>query len=830
MRCLPRLVALLTLTFGTSLGGQPISAAERFTLNAHTWDDVMPMGKEADAIYGDIVLRNDRIIVVIGQPLPTRNANMTIKNVGGCVIDLTRSAAPSDQLGAFFPGGRAAHWQGDAVAEERSKARVSYSVRSAGELTMETTYTLTDGSDYLLVETTYINKGQKPVAELPFDEIRADRTFTKSPNGSAEFFWAYDKWFDQAYGFAAEGVRQSAATDGNLTKLVYERDGGVAMAPGESFKLARRIFPATGTAELLGIAGAIAGKSQHEYDIRVRDASGQALAKAEVEIMLNGKAYAATRTDSGGRAVFTAPPAAYTAEARAIGSGSARIDLKPGENLATLPVAGTIVAKITDERGGAIPCKVQLRGVAPTVDPHFGNDSCEHGVHNVYYSHNGQFVQPLEPGKYDVIISYGPEYDAVFTQVEVQRGQLTRLAAHLRRSVDSRGWISADFHSHSSPSGDNTSSQLGRVLNLLCEQIEFAPCTEHNRISTYDPHLQALGAAHLLATCSGMELTGSPLPLNHHNAFPLVMHDRTQDNGAPQPDESPEAQIGRLALWDHRSEKLVQQNHPDIGNLFFDKDGNGEIDKGFAAGLPFIDVIEVHPPSAIFGPPTHVNDGKRYNNTIFNWLQLLNQGLRIPGVVNTDAHYNFHGSGFLRIYVQCPTDNPADVQVLDIVHAAEHGHVIMTSGPFLEVIAKSSSPNGERAAISGDDLLAADGKLTLHVRVQCPNWFDIDRVQVFVNGRPDSKYDFRRATQAKMFADGALKFDQRLPVELMGDAHLVVVAAGGRLGPVMGPDHGNDMPIAVSNPIFVDVDGDGFKPNGDTLDAPLPTKEGKAAK
>ena len=69
------------------------------------------------------------------------------------------------------------------------------------------------------------------------------------------------------------------------------------------------------------------------------------------------------------------------------------------------------------------------------------------------------------------------------------------MEAKLVRSVKTDGWISADFHSHSSPSGDNTSSQLGRVLNLLCEHVEFAPCTEHNRLSTYEPHLKRLGVS-----------------------------------------------------------------------------------------------------------------------------------------------------------------------------------------------------------------------------------------------------------------------------------------------------------------------------------------------
>ncbi len=72
-----------------------------------------------------------------------------------------------------------------------------------------------------------------------------------------------------------------------------------------------------------------------------------------------------------------------------------------------------------------------------------------------------------------------------------------------------------------------------------------------------------------------MELTGKPLPLNHQNAFPLVMRQHEQDGGAPTPDDDPEIQIERLAFWDGGSEKLVQVNHPDIGWMFFDRDGDG---------------------------------------------------------------------------------------------------------------------------------------------------------------------------------------------------------------------------------------------------------------
>src|SRR4029079_17994683 len=136
---------------------------------------------------------------------------------------------------------------------------------------------------------------------------------------------------------------------------------------------------------------------------------------------------------------------------------------------------------------------------------------------NVYYSHDGRFRRELAPGKYEVTVSYGPEYDAVSRTIDGGRREEAPVAATLVRSVKTDGWISADFHSHSSPSGDNTSSQLGRALYLLCEQVELAPCTEHDTLSTYDPHLRRLGAEQRMATCVGIELTGKPLPLNHQN-------------------------------------------------------------------------------------------------------------------------------------------------------------------------------------------------------------------------------------------------------------------------------------------------------------------------
>ncbi len=837
-----RLIALVLL----AALALPARAADLVALSPQTWERYIPVGKEVDGIYGDFALTNDQLIAVVAHPRRGRNANMTVRDVGGCLIDLTHRDRQSDQLSAYYPGAHlrdlkfaGIEVQSPKVYEAGELDRVFVQARRVTlrlvatprekEPDVEVSYTLEDGWFHVLVTTIFSNRGSVPIDADLIDSIRADRSFESSPEAPTDLFWAYDRHFGQAYGVVAEGHQILGANARELLLRYRDKDGKVAvrLAPGETYRLSRKIFPSANLFEIRAIADLLAGKKVNPVYVTVKDTAGRAVPEANVALAKDGKPHAWGRTDANGNLSLTVGDEPVSLTVSAIGHASQMVSLAPGARVAVvveLLESAAVVARITDEQGGAIPCKVQFIGRDGTISPDFGPDSGEHAVKNVYYSHDGRFRRDLEPGSYDVIVSYGPEFDAVFTRIDAARGKETILAAKLVRSVQSKGWITTDFHSHSSPSGDNTSSQLGRVLNLLCEQVEFAPCTEHNRLMTYDPILKRLGVEARMGTCVGMELTGRPLPLNHQNAFPLVMRPNTQDNGAPTADDDPEIQIERLALWDGSSDKLVQVNHPDIGWMFRDRDGNGVPDAGFTGMHGNMDVLEVHPPHQIFGKVTVEYAGKPYNNTILNWLQLLNQGRRIPGVVNTDAHYNFHGSGWLRNYVKSPTDDPAQVKTLDVVHAAERGNVVMSSGPFMEVKLHAAEGSGDEA-IPGDNLAASGGSLVLKVRVQCPNWFDVDRVQVFLNGRPAEKLNFTRQSAPEKFATAVIKFDQEIPVRLDRDTHVIVAAIGehSKLGLVMGPDHAEDKPVAVSNPIFVDVDGGGFKPNGDPL-GDLPVK------
>ncbi len=845
------------LTLGAIAGAVALQASlnadrdvvEVAQLDATNWEQLAPSGKEVDAIYGDFVLRNRHLVAVVAKPVDGRNANLTVREVGGCLLDLTRRDAQSDQLSAFYPGGVKAYpyRTGEIVAPSATSQNGGIKIRSKGDETrpqVEVTYELAPNEPYLRITSTYTNVAAKEMTIQPEDSVRADgqkEDLVKAPEGTGDWFWFHDQFWEQAYAFEAPGFEVAINSTSRESTLRYQTPGSgkrkVDLKPGESFSFTRLAYPGRDILHVRAIAAGLRQKATTPVTLKLTNGEGQPLPKARLSVKRGDESLGTINTQADGTAVTSLVPGDYLLTATYLGvditpmSGPLKLTVNAQEEpqQATLKadrwMPGLVNVQITDGAGQPIPCKVEFLPKGETPKPNFGPESADFAMKGLCYLPLGEMSQPLPPGEYEVVISHGPEHDALFQHIALPPGKTIDIKGKLPRVVDSSGWISADFHSHSSPSGDNTGSQLGRVLNLLADHIEYAPCTEHNRIDTYQPHIDRLKVGRFIGSCTGMELTGLPLPLNHQNAFPLVMKPHWQDGGGPTTDADVETQVERLAKWDNSSEKLVQINHPDLGWLLRDKNGDRQPDEGNARILPFVDVFEVHPvPDILTLDPFLTASQYKGNNRVFNWLQLLNQGMRMRGVVNTDAHYNYHESGFLRNWVKSPTDEPSEVKVLDVVRASTAGAVIMSNGPFLEArVAESGKANW---VISGQDLAAPSKKVTIDVRVQCPNWLDIDRVFVLVNGRIAESTHFRRATHPDRFRNGVVKFAEKLELTLERDAH-VIVACGGEnstLGKVHGPQWGKDRPAAFTNAIFVDVDGNDFQPNKDTLGAPLPVK------
>ncbi len=838
------LFALLLITSR----GDSILATELLRVTASNYDKIVPSGKEVDAIYGDYVLRNDKVSAVLAQPVPGRKANMTVRGVAGMLIDFTLRHHGSDQLSCFYPGaGRYLFEQTESATcivdgrpaklDEKSLSGKTISVSLSGTpvaadgTTASVTYTLSDNHNWIEYRVELSNKSDKPVKLPVEDSLRCDgNLFQMATDTALKLFTAEDNYFGQCYGFLLDEDTVVRGGSGRNLVLKSSQATDALVTPGQSAVWSGKIACAQGLPGVRSWAQAMLTGQKTEAMQLTLQAPQSPIAHAAVEIFKDGHSLGSISSNSDGAVRCELLPGEYTGIVNSIGREPREYEFaiesgKVHADTLSLPAASRVRATVVDGNGSAIAAKVQFLGIEGTPDPDYGPDSAVDAIKNTVYSAWGKFEQPIAPGRYKVIVSHGPEYNAETLEIEVAAGQLVPLEVKLPRTVDTSGWVSTDFHSHSSPSGDNVSEQRGRVLNLLAENIEFAPCTEHNRIDTYEDDLQALRATSAMATCTGMELTGSPLPINHQNAFPMHRHEHAQDGGGPQTDADPVKQIERLAMWDNGSSKVVQTNHPNIPQILGDVDLDGKPDGGFRGMLGWMDVIEIHPPQAIFTPPpANIAAKDKQENPIFCWLQLLNLGYRITGVVNTDAHYNFHGSGWLRNYLHCSTDDPASISVEEMIHASEHGHVVMTTGPFLETELRQGSGTTSKKFICGEDVRLDDKAAKLWIRVQCPNWFDINRVQVFANGRPLGRLNFTRKTTPEFFRDGHVRFEVEIDLPKFEiDTHLIVatIGEGLKLGPVMGPQSGELPPVAVTNPFFVDVDGSGFQANGDDLGVPF---------
>lgn len=231
---------------------QASTAAEIAVLSEANWDQFAPGGKEVDAIYGDIVLRNDKLVAVIAKPIDGRNANMTIKNVGGCLIDFTTREAQNDQLGAFFPLGKAATWRTEKPTTSASgkSVSVSFTAKLNDALTAETTYTLTDGDDHVTVSTTIKNASDKDVASEVKDDTVVQGSVVKGTTGKLS--WTYDRWWNAAYGVSmaneAPSAKSPVPANGEITiarKLYAARDLAALQAAAATEQAPTVMFPVT---------------------------------------------------------------------------------------------------------------------------------------------------------------------------------------------------------------------------------------------------------------------------------------------------------------------------------------------------------------------------------------------------------------------------------------------------------------------------------------------------------------------------------------------------------------------------------------------------------
>jgi hypothetical protein len=187
------------------------------------------------------------------------------------------------------------------------------------------------------------------------------------------------------------------------------------------------------------------------------------------------------------------------------------------------------------------------------------------------------------------------------------------------------------------------------------------------------------------------------------------------------------------------------------------------------------------------------------------WLALLETGVRVVGTGNSDSHLvRYYWAGYPRTYVYAPDGARDPATILTALRA---GRVFVTSGPFLEVSIAGSLP--------GDRVVAQGGEVLVDVVVRAPAYIDVEELQVFVGRTLVTTLPIRHAapvmqsgTVAAGEAPPIVRYQGQLRVPVERDAPLVVrVRSDTPMDDFLG--RRAVIPMAFTNPIFVDADGDG---------------------
>ncbi|MEZ4321114.1 MAG: CehA/McbA family metallohydrolase [Myxococcota bacterium] len=218
---------------------------------------------------------------------------------------------------------------------------------------------------------------------------------------------------------------------------------------------------------------------------------------------------------------------------------------------------------------------------------------------------------------------------------------------------------------------------------------------------------------------------------------------------------------------------------------------------------------------------------------IDDWFTLLNLGYRFTVLGNSDTHgWTGVESGCPRNFVMAETDDPAFLDDQAIADAVKEHRVIASYGPFVRLWA-----NGEPI---GSEIVTT-GEVQLEIDVQAPTWMGVDRVELYENGTLIREWSVEDAPVVERFQAThtvtpaqdswyvvAVAADDDMqpvftPVEMPYiELQTVVTEALGGISAVSSlispatpiPRTFPVLPYAITNPIWVDRDGDGFDAPG----------------
>ncbi len=392
----------------------------------------------------------------------------------------------------------------------------------------------------------------------------------------------------------------------------------------------------------------------------------------------------------------------------------------------------------------------------------------------------------LEPGNYEIFVIRGPEYSLHAQRITVAPGGTASVNATLRKVVDTRGYVSADFHIHGINSPDSPFGQEARVNFAMAEGLDLMVSADHDAVTDYGRTIQQMGVGNFVAGIPGMEVT--PMAFGHFNVFPVAFDPQSPTGGAfdytkkdgftPGPGHREMLSPGEfLTMIDEQSpgEQVLQVNHI-MDNLL----GNFALSRLVTTTKLRVPALSTYSDPTEFRLPPNTNQGGGYrapypygtnklftdkftsmelcigesavvplphvlNTALPTWFDLLNLGKAVTVTCSSDTHRQIREPiGILRNFIAMDVDprdglgQYSEINGADLARNVNQHHVIVSAGPFMRV---QASANGNTANVG--DLLDATGarEVNLQIHVESPDWMDWDTIEVFVNTDPTPAKD-----------------------------------------------------------------------------------------
>jgi len=371
-----------------------------------------------------------------------------------------------------------------------------------------------------------------------------------------------------------------------------------------------------------------------------------------------------------------------------------------------------------------------------------------------------------------------------------------------------------------------------RIISFVADGIDLLVAADHDALTDYAPAISAMNLSHRLLSTVGVEATtmlrvrATPFTIGHYNSWPL-----RYDSALPRRGMVVDEGVRPRDLYDRLKqiadgESIIQVNHGRGGEL------GGEASYFKALGLDFEKPLAYDPALPLSDSPNNLllvtnSNGTRdidfdamevLNGPTFysypllrsDWFSLLNQGYIKTATANSDTHIKADLPGYPRNYIilNDPQAERADIGTL--VRQIRNHKVFCTTGPIVQF------DIDEKAGV-GDMVTVTDGNVNLNIKVLAAEWVPLDEVRIFANGTRVGCFNVDPES-------GAVRFDRSVPYSIEKDTWFVVetstsdrtesqiLAPPGGLYNIVAPGF---VPLAFTNAILVDVDGNGrYDPPG----------------